>query len=132
MARKRVTWSIRPARATLWLPTTAAGALIANYNYGLGLISQTGPSGTGYYDFDGSGNTVGITGSSGTYVNQYSCCLLFGETSTISAALQNSFMFQGQSGIMTVSATTRVWTVCAHATILSRRASLPRMIRWGS
>ena len=39
-----------------------SGSLIADYNYGLGLVSQTGPSGTGYYDFDASGNTVGITG----------------------------------------------------------------------
>src|SRR5262249_38856796 len=48
-----------------------SGSLIANYVYGLGLVSQTGPSGTGYYDFDKSGNTVGITGSTGSYVNQY-------------------------------------------------------------
>ena len=64
-ARRRITWSIRPAWATWWLPTTAAARLIAHYNYGLGLVSQTGPSGTGYYDFDASGNTVGITGASG-------------------------------------------------------------------
>ena len=39
-----------------------SGSLIADYTYGLGLVSQTGPGGTGYYDFDASGNTVGITG----------------------------------------------------------------------
>ena len=43
-----------------------SGSLIADYIYGLGLVSQTGPGGTGYYDFDASGNTVGITGSSGS------------------------------------------------------------------
>src|SRR5262249_29065911 len=43
------------------------GSLIADYNYGLGLVSQTGPGGTGYYDFDAGGNTVGITDSTGTY-----------------------------------------------------------------
>ena len=80
-----------------------SGSLIADYNYGLGLVSQTGPSGTGYYDFDASGNTVGITGSSGTYVNQYSY-LPFGETTTISAALPNPFTFAGQVGVMTVAA----------------------------
>ncbi len=73
-----------------------SGSLIADYIYGLGLVSQTGPSGTGYYDFDASGNTVGITGSSGTYVNQYSY-LPFGETTTISAALPNPFTFAGHS-----------------------------------
>ncbi len=76
-----------------------SGSLIANYVYGLGLVSQTGPSGTGYYDFDASGNTIGITGSSGTYVNQYSY-LPFGETTTTSAALPNPFTFVGQFGVM--------------------------------
>ena len=78
-----------------------SGSLIAHYNYGLGLVSQTGPSGTGYYDFDASGNTVGITGSSGTYVNQYSY-LPFGETTTVSAALPNPFTFAGQFGVMQI------------------------------
>src|SRR5262249_18383723 len=48
-----------------------SGSLIADYVYGLGLVNQTGPSGKGYYDFDASGNTVGITGSSGSYLNRY-------------------------------------------------------------
>ena len=78
-----------------------SGSLIADYNYGLGLVSQTGPSGTGYYDFDGSGNTVGITGSSGSYVNQYSY-LPFGETTTVSAALPNPFTFAGKAGVMQI------------------------------
>ena len=64
-------------------------------------MSQTGPSGTGYYDFDASGNTVGITGASGTYVNQYSY-LPFGETTTVSAALPNPFTFAGQVGVMQI------------------------------
>ena len=78
---------------------SGAGALIAHYNFGPGLASQTGPSGTGYYDFDGSGNTAGITGSGGTYVNRYSY-LPFGETSVTSAALPNPFTFAGQVGVM--------------------------------
>jgi RHS repeat-associated protein len=75
------------------------GSLIAHYNYGLGLVSQTGPSGTGYYDFDGSGNTIGIAGASGTYVSKYSY-LPFGETMTISATLPNPFTYVGQFGVM--------------------------------
>jgi RHS repeat-associated protein len=78
-----------------------SGSLIAHYNYGFGLVSQTGPGGTGYYDFDGSGNTVGITGASGTYVNQYSY-LPFGETTIVSAALPNPFTFVGQFGVMQI------------------------------
>ena len=84
-----------------WRSYDGSGSLIADYNYGLGLVSQTGPSGTGYYDFDASGNTVGITGASGTYVNQYSY-LPFGETTTISAALPNPFTFAGQFGVMQI------------------------------
>src|SRR5271167_1725854 len=78
------------------------GSLIAHYNYGLGLASQTGPSGNGYYDFDATGDTVGITGANGTYVNQYSY-LPFGETTTISAALPNPFQFAGKDGVMNVA-----------------------------
>ncbi len=78
-----------------------SGSLIADYTYGLGLVNQTGPSGTGYYDFDVSGNTVGLTGSSGSYVNQYSY-LPFGETTTVSAALPNPFTFAGQFGVMQI------------------------------
>ena len=80
-----------------------SGLLIAHYVYGLGLVSQTGPSGTGYYDFDASGNTVGITGLSGSYVNQYSY-LPFGETTAVSAALPNPFTFAGQLGVTQIDA----------------------------
>src|SRR5262249_36133008 len=75
------------------------GALIAHYVQGLGLVSQTGPGGTGYYDFDNVGNTNGITGAGGSYLNQYSY-LPFGETTTVSAALPNPFTFGGQFGVM--------------------------------
>jgi RHS repeat-associated protein/uncharacterized repeat protein (TIGR01451 family) len=77
----------------------SSGSLIAHYTYGLGLVSQTGPSGAGYYDFDATGNTVGITGSSGSYVNRYSY-LPFGETKTVLAALPNPFTFAGQYGVL--------------------------------
>jgi RHS repeat-associated protein len=80
-----------------------AGALIAHFVQGLGLVSQTGPGGTGYYDFDASGNTAGITGSTGAYVNQYSY-LPFGETTTVSAALPNPFTFAGRFGVMQIDA----------------------------
>lgn len=81
---------------------TGNGSPIADYTYGLGLVSTTGSSGTGYYDFDGNGNTVGITNSSGTYINQYSY-LPFGETTTVSSALPNLFTFAGQYGVMQIS-----------------------------
>jgi RHS repeat-associated protein len=78
---------------------TGNGSLIAHYTFGLGLVNQTGPGGTGYYDFDHSSNTAGITGTSGTYVNQYTY-LPFGETTTVASNLPNPFTFGGQLGIM--------------------------------
>jgi RHS repeat-associated protein len=79
-----------------------SGSLVADYIYGLGLTAQTGPSGAGYYDFDASGNAVGITGASGTYVNQYSY-LPFGETTTTSATLPNPFTFGGEFGVVQIT-----------------------------
>jgi RHS repeat-associated protein/uncharacterized repeat protein (TIGR01451 family) len=77
------------------------GSLIAHYTHGLGLVRQTGSGGAGYYDFDASGNAIGITGASGAYVNQYSY-LPFGETTTVSATLPNPFTFAGQVGVMQI------------------------------
>jgi RHS repeat-associated protein len=76
------------------------GALTAHFTYGLGLTSQVSASGTAaYYDFNNIGSTIGITGTNGTYVNQYSY-LPFGQTTTIAAALANPFTFVGQAGVM--------------------------------
>jgi YD repeat-containing protein len=49
-----------------------SGGPAAHYTYGLGLISQVVAGGTAnYYDFDATGNTVGISDSLGAYVNSY-------------------------------------------------------------
>ncbi len=77
-----------------------SGGLEAHYISGLGLTSQVSAAGTAsYYDFGLTGNTVGITGASGTYVNRYGY-LPFGETTTIAAALSNTFTFAGEFGGM--------------------------------
>ena len=77
---------------------TAGGSPVADYTYGLGLTSQVTASGTSYYDFDASGSTVGITGPSGSYVDQYSY-LPFGQVASATAPLANPFAFEGQSGV---------------------------------
>jgi RHS repeat-associated protein/uncharacterized repeat protein (TIGR01451 family) len=46
---------------------------------------------------------AGITGSSGSYVNQYTE-LPFGETTTVSAALPNPFTFAGEFGVIQIGA----------------------------
>jgi RHS repeat-associated protein len=70
------------------------------YAYGLGLVSRTDASGTSFFDFDGSGNTAGITGAAGSYVNRYSY-LPFGATSVLFASLTNPFTFAGEVGVTT-------------------------------
>ncbi len=77
-----------------------SGGLLAHNTYGLGLTSQVVASGSAaYYDFDLTGNTVGITNAAGSYVNRYSY-LPFGQTTTIASALPNSFTFVGEDGAL--------------------------------
>ena len=72
--------------------------MIAHYTYGLGLASQVSANGTAaYYDFNNIGSTIGITGASGSYVNQYSY-LPFGQTTTIATSCE-SVHFRGQFGV---------------------------------
>jgi RHS repeat-associated protein len=76
-----------------------SGGLVAHYTYGLGLISQVAPGGSAsYYDFDITGNTVGISGSTGKYVNIYAY-LPFGQTQSVAAAIVNPFSYTGQLGV---------------------------------
>jgi RHS repeat-associated protein len=75
------------------------GNLIANYSYGLGLVSRTDVNSTkAYYDFDILGSTTGLTGTSGRYVNTYSYSP-FGESLTSSETVANSFEYVGQWGV---------------------------------
>ncbi|MGO9809270.1 MAG: RHS repeat-associated core domain-containing protein [Isosphaeraceae bacterium] len=78
----------------------AKGDLLSHYVYGFGLTSEYGTSGqTAFYDFDATGSTVGLSGPSGTYLDQYSY-VPFGQTMTSSGALANPFTFDGQEGSM--------------------------------
>jgi RHS repeat-associated protein len=80
-----------------------AGNLIAHFTQGLGLVSQVNASGSAaYYNFDASGNTVGLSGSSGSYLNSYSY-LPFGQVLSATGTIANPFQFGGQLGVMTQS-----------------------------
>ncbi len=84
---------------------TGSGSLTAHYTAGLGLVSQVSASGSAaYYDFNLTGDTVGITGATGSYVNKYSY-LPFGQTTTSSDTLANPFTFVGEYGVMQDSTT---------------------------
>ncbi|MFI5454955.1 MAG: RHS repeat-associated core domain-containing protein [Isosphaerales bacterium] len=77
----------------------AAGTLTAHYTYGFGLVSQVSPTViASYYDFNIVGSAVGITGTSGGYVNKYAY-LPFGQTITIAAGASNPFTFVGRFGV---------------------------------
>jgi RHS repeat-associated protein len=85
----------------LWSTTAeydGAGAVQARNTYGLGLVSRAAGGDTAYFDFDATGNTVGLTGAAGQYVNRYSY-LPFGETTTHLAGVDNPFTFVGQFGV---------------------------------
>jgi RHS repeat-associated protein len=78
----------------------ASGALEAHFAYGLGLVSEVSAGGVaGYYDFNNIGSVIGITGTTGSYVNKYTY-LPFGQTVTVAAIVANPFTFVGQSGVM--------------------------------
>jgi RHS repeat-associated protein len=77
-----------------------SGGLIAHYTQGLGLVGRFDGSGNGaYYDFDAIGSTVGLTGTSGSYVNRYSY-RPFGENLLTTEGVANPFEYVGQWGVM--------------------------------
>ena len=80
----------------------SSGKLIANYTYGITLASRVDGSGSSaYYDYDAIGNTAGLSGQGGNYINSYSY-LPFGEVSSASESVSNPFQYVGQDGVMTV------------------------------
>ncbi len=97
---QQTTYLVDPSGLGTVVAQYGSSGLTANFTYGLGLVSQVSAAGaSSYYDFDGSGNTVGITGAAGTYVNQYSY-LPFGEMTTVKATLANPFTFHGATGVV--------------------------------
>ena len=72
--------------------------MIADYTYGLGLTSQVTAGGSYYYDFDALGSTVGLTNSSGKYVDSYSY-VPFGGSLSSSQGVANPFQFVGEDGV---------------------------------
>ena len=72
---------------------------VSHFSYGVGLVGQIAADGSkSYYDFDAMGNTVGISGVGGSYLNSYSY-LPFGESLLAVEGVANSFEFGGQWGV---------------------------------
>ena len=79
-----------------------SGNLIANFTYGVGLVSQVGPSGAAeYYDYDALGSTAGLSNQAGKYLASYSY-LPFGQIQTTTGTVANPFQYNGQSGVMAI------------------------------
>src|SRR5262249_14184588 len=77
-----------------------SGGLIADYTYGLGLVSQVRVGGqSAYYDFDALGSGAGLSGAAGSYVNRYRYSP-FGELLNSSETVANAFEFIGESGVV--------------------------------
>ena len=100
-ARRRSTLSIPRGDGTVLGEYDGSGNLIANYTYGIDLASRVDGSGTAdYYDFDATGNTAGLSGQTGAYVDSYSY-LPFGEETGSTGSVPNPFQYVGQDGVMT-------------------------------
>ena len=88
------------ALSSVLAETNASGAVSAYYIYGLGLISRITPTGQAYYyHYDGSGNTLAMTDSSGKTVNAYAYSV-FGETIGQSETIPNPFKYVGKFGVI--------------------------------
>jgi RHS repeat-associated protein len=79
----------------------SSGSVIEHFVSGLGLVAQVrSDNSVNDYMFDGQGNTVDLTNSSGAVVNSYSY-LPFGVVSSSTETLPNPFTFSGQYGAIT-------------------------------
>ena len=78
----------------------SAGALVARYVHGQGLVTrQDGLSGSrAFYDFVGLGSTATITGTDGQIANRY-VYSPFGSTILTSGSITNPFQFVGAFGV---------------------------------
>ena len=77
----------------------AVGNLIAGYDHGFGLLSQTVDGASNWYTFDGIGNTVGLLDASGAILNSY-VYEPFGSAIHQSETTANPFQFVGEWGVM--------------------------------
>lgn len=81
-----------------------SGNVVAEYQYGLGLIGESLGSVTAasdYYQFDIGGNVSALTDSTGTVLNTYTYSP-FGEVAASTGATANPFTFDGRDSVQSV------------------------------
>ena len=77
-----------------------AGALVARYDHGLGLLARTDAAdASGYYTFNAIGSTSELTDGTGVVVNHYAYDP-FGISLSESEAIANPFEYVGEFGVM--------------------------------
>jgi RHS repeat-associated protein len=77
-----------------------SGNLIADFTYGVGLISQVTASGIQeFYDYDATGSTAGLSGPSGNYLASYTY-FPFGGIQSSTGTVSNPFQYDGEFGVM--------------------------------
>ena len=77
------------------LEEVAGGIVQRLYTYGLDLVSQTQPSGTTYYVYDGSGSTRHLSDDAGALVAAYDYDA-FGVILRSDGAVSNAYLFRGE------------------------------------
>ncbi len=78
---------------------TPDGEKLVQYLSGIGVIGHVISGQPAFYDFDGSGSTVGISGPEGDYVGRYSY-LPFGETLETVPASPYDLTYHGKWGVL--------------------------------
>ena len=75
-----------------------SGTATAHYVVGAGLAALSKPSGTSFYGFDGSGNVVSLSDSTGAVTDTYQY-LPYGTVASTTGTGANPFRFEGQFGL---------------------------------
>lgn len=76
-----------------------SSGLVADYVHGIGLVGRFNGNNAAYYDSDFIGSTVGLTSTTGSYVNRYAY-RPFGENLITTEGVANPFEYVGQWGVM--------------------------------
>ena len=127
----QVSFEVDPLAGTIVGEFGSSGNVIAHFVQGLGLAEQIEASGAvDAYAFDGTGNTVALTGPNGAVVDQYSY-LPSGQIVSVEQTVANPFMFVGQFGVTSNSSGLSIMGQRAYDPILGRFLQRrPNGLRW--
>ena len=94
---RRFAVNVNAALSEVLVEYDAAGNVIANYVYGLGLVSREDANGgLSVYHFDNRGSTIALTDSAGTVTDQYTYGP-YGNVNNKTGNTENAFTYVGLS-----------------------------------